>query len=190
MSKRLMRAASLSLATLRMAVAALTLLGLATIWGVAFFSLRQDDNRNLRAAESETRLLAATFAEHAEATIRLIDTAVTMLARDWVADPENFPRIVGEWNSSLAHLALQIGVADRNGLLVYSNLGVSSPPVSLADREHIRVHLDGTHQGLFVSRPSTASSWSPSIPNTSWPSTRACLWPRQRRSRWCAAPAN
>lgn len=153
MSKRLMRAASLSLATLRIAVAALTLLGLATIWGVAFFSLRQDDNRNLRAAETETRLLAATFAEHAEATIRLIDTAVTMLARDWVADRENFPRIVGEWNSSLAHLALQIGVADRNGLLVYSNLGVSSPPVSLADREHIRVHLDGTHQGLFVSRP-------------------------------------
>ena len=153
MSNRLMRAAALSPAMLRIVVGALLVLGLVTIWGVTFFSLRQDENRNMRAAETETRLLAATFAEHAEATIRLIDTAVIMLARDWVADRANFPRIVGEWNASLEHLALQIGVADRDGLLIYSNLGVSSPPVNLADREHIRVHLDGVHEGLFVSRP-------------------------------------
>ncbi|MFN7195109.1 MAG: hypothetical protein ACK5UV_01300, partial [bacterium] len=139
MSNRLMRAAALSPTMLRIAVGALLVLGLVTIWGVTFFSLRQDENRNMRAAETETRLLAATFAEHAEATIRLIDTAVMMLARDWIADQANFPRIVGEWNASLEHLALQIGVADRDGLLIYSNLGVSSPPVNLADREHIRV---------------------------------------------------
>ncbi len=48
---------------------------------------------------------------------------------------------------------LQVGVTDRDGVGVWST-GESAVGLSVADREHVRVHLDGgAADGLFVSQP-------------------------------------
>ncbi|MGE5469048.1 MAG: ATP-binding protein, partial [Ignavibacteria bacterium] len=47
---------------------------------------------------------------------------------------------------------LQIGIVDRAGMLVYSNLGTPQRTY-LGDREHIKVHLNGGPDHLFISAP-------------------------------------
>jgi PAS domain S-box-containing protein len=153
MQKALARPVTIPAAALRLVAALVAIAGLGLIWGNVLVSQRMAQDSGLRTAETEMRLLAATFAEHAEATIRLIDTASNMLAESWARDPERFADAVGEWNANLSHLALQVAVADRSGLVVYSNLGTPTSAVSIADREHFRVHVDGRHEGLFISRP-------------------------------------
>jgi PAS domain S-box-containing protein len=148
-----MRPVSMSIQTLRFVAAAIVLAGLALVWGNVFVSQRMSYEDSIRSSETETRLLAATFAEHAEATIRLIDTASIMLAQAWTRDRAGFDATVSNWSTNLAHLALQVAVADRDAVVAYSNLGTPTSAVSLADREHIRVHLDRKHEGIFVSRP-------------------------------------
>jgi C4-dicarboxylate-specific signal transduction histidine kinase len=148
-----MRPVSMSIKALRLVAAAIVLAGLALVWGTVIVSQRMSYEDSVRAGETETRLLAATFAEHAEATIRLIDTASIMLAQAWTTDRAGFDATVANWSTNLAHLALQVGVADRNAVVAYSNLGTPTSIVNLSDREHIRVHLDRAHDGIFVSRP-------------------------------------
>ena len=146
-----LRLAARVLGNSRTAVAALA--GLAVIWGTLFAFEREHLNASTRAAEMETRLLATTFAEHAEATMRLIDAATVDFAAAWPVDSDAFRAEVARWQDTLGDLALQIGVTDARADIVYSNLGLAGPVVNLSDREHIRVHLDRLHEGLFVSRP-------------------------------------
>jgi diguanylate cyclase (GGDEF)-like protein/PAS domain S-box-containing protein len=57
---------------------------------------------------------------------------------------------------------VQVSIAGPNGTLVWA-VTPGSAGVSVADREHIRVHLNGTHSGLFVSAPlvgRTTGRWS------------------------------
>ncbi len=148
-----MRPVSMSIKALRLVAAAIVLAGLALVWGTVIVSQRMNYEDSVRAGETETRLLAATFAEHAEATIRPIDTASIMLAQAWTTDRAGFDATVANWSTNLAHLALQVAVADRDAVVAYSNLGTPTSIVNLSDREHIRVHLDRAHDGIFVSRP-------------------------------------
>ncbi|MFZ9484193.1 MAG: ATP-binding protein [Alphaproteobacteria bacterium] len=151
MIARATRAAKNALGNLWTVVAALV--GLVLIWGTLAMFEREHHQASIRSTEMETRMLATTFAEHAEATMRLIDAATLDFAAAWPADSEGFRAEVARWEGTLGELALQIAVVDANADIVYTTLGVPSPTVNLRDREHIRVHLDRVHQGLFVSRP-------------------------------------
>jgi len=48
---------------------------------------------------------------------------------------------------------VQIGVSDADGTLVASNLQYPVEKISLADREHFRVHADAKVNGIFISKP-------------------------------------
>ena len=48
---------------------------------------------------------------------------------------------------------VQVAVADAEGLLVASNLRYPVERISVADREHFRVHADGKVVGTFISKP-------------------------------------
>ncbi len=48
---------------------------------------------------------------------------------------------------------VQIAVADAEGLLAASNLRYPVERISVADREHFRVHADGKVAGTFISKP-------------------------------------
>lgn len=47
---------------------------------------------------------------------------------------------------------LQVGIIDADGYLSYSSLGTADR-IYLGDREHFKVHLDRTDDGLFISKP-------------------------------------
>ena len=50
-------------------------------------------------------------------------------------------------------IAVQLGVVDLNGRFMASNIAVPTTPIDLSDREHIKVHLNGLTQGIFISEP-------------------------------------
>jgi diguanylate cyclase (GGDEF)-like protein/PAS domain S-box-containing protein len=57
---------------------------------------------------------------------------------------------------------VQIGIVDANGVVAWGSAAAAGG-VSVADRDHIRVHLDGAHRGLFISAPligRTTGRWS------------------------------
>ena|GEM_PF-1374142 len=131
----------------------LTGLGLVLIWTLHFQLMDRAHSAALAAGEASAQGLARAYAEHARATFRLIDVVSLDLRRLWVQDKASFDRQMDAYGADIGDISLQIGVADRDGMLVYSDLAVPATRVSLADREHIRVQLDSEADALFISRP-------------------------------------
>jgi len=130
------------------------LVGLFVIWGVTAYLTQHAGITAQLNTEERSRLLARSFAEHARATVRLIDLAATQLARAWTESPREFKAQLDHVKRNVSDLTVQLGVTNSEGMLVYSDLGLpGGQPVSLRDREHIRVHLDSDQDKLFISRP-------------------------------------
>jgi hypothetical protein len=143
----------LPVAPLRARALLLTGLGLVLVWALHFQLMDRAHSAALAAGEASAQGLARAYAEHARATFRLIDVVSLDLRRLWVQDKASFDRQLDAYGADIGDISLQIGVADRDGMLVYSDLAVPATPVSLADREHIRVQLDSEADALFISRP-------------------------------------
>ena len=131
-------------------------------------------SRITRAAEAEARDKARSstiiFGERVAATIATIDSLLKVTARDLVQNPEG---------TSLASLVRENGFAARD-LVLLTLVGPDgrvreteqgpAEPVSLVDREHIRVHLDrllpASSGGLFIGKPvlgRVSKKWSVQI---------------------------
>jgi PAS domain S-box-containing protein len=128
-------------------------LGITIIWGITLYLVQNAEKSSLVIAMDRSRLLSRSFAEQARATARLIDLAATQIADDWSADPVQFARQVGRTQKKISDITIQVGVVNSEGMLIYSDLGLPPTPLSLKDREHVRVHLDGKDDTLFISRP-------------------------------------
>lgn len=135
----------------RVVVVAVTLM---VIWVNTWFHLdqaRQD-------AIEQSRLNTANMARVAEAmtarTAEAVDQALLTARELYLRDPVGFT--LPSWARKTAFLNglnIQLAIADATGLVVASSLGVSGPPISIADREHFLVHRNGDGDRLFVSKP-------------------------------------
>jgi PAS domain S-box-containing protein len=149
--------------SLRLQAAFIFFLVLSVIWGFTVYLTQRAEESALRNAEERSQLLARTFAEHTRATVRLVDLAATQLADAWSRGPRAFEAQVERTRQNLSDIALQIGAADSEGMVSYSDLARPTKPVSLRDREHIRVHLDSDQERLFISKPvkgRVSNKWS------------------------------
>jgi PAS domain-containing protein len=98
--------------------------------------------------------LARAFAEQAKASVRAIDLSLLSLREEWRSNPGRFHEAVVRQQTYLVRdIVFQVGVIDADGVLRYSNLAPQKTPVSLADREHFRVHRDRKSDQLFISKP-------------------------------------
>lgn len=109
-------------------------------------------------AERESRRdlenLSRAFAEEVHATVTTVDMSLLQLRAHWQREHrDEFPGIVDELNKELrGRVLLQVAVTDGRGILQFSSAG-NGIGVDLSDREHIRVHLEGRGDHLFVSQP-------------------------------------
>lgn len=108
----------------------------------------------IRGAERNVANLAGAFGGQIYQTIRRLDQAVIHLRDEYESDENGFYQRVGEWQRSVyGDLAFQISIIGPDGLLLFSNMAKSKDRVDLSDREHFKVHKDGTHDFLFISKP-------------------------------------
>jgi diguanylate cyclase (GGDEF)-like protein len=142
---------------LRSSLHATTFLGLALIalsWGGVEFYLGNERTRAEAAAIQNTANLARLFGEHVARLIRANDRILRQIQMSSVNGTlaVDFAR----WSADLGdsdEFIVQLSIADANGMITTSSLGPLMKSVSIADRDHFRVHADSTESGLFIGPP-------------------------------------
>lgn len=132
------------------------------VLGTYWFHLEQSHEIQLQQAKEQT-LLRATQTAHALAlqTRTLIDQVEYIahhMGEHWLRDGKtDFRRVIATAQNTLPDGALiQVAIADKHGNVVFSNLvadNESASRVSIADREHFKVHSQRQTPQLFISHP-------------------------------------
>lgn len=135
------------------AVVAFGVLVVAMLWGAIAWDLWRERIRALAAAEADTANLARVFEEHIQRTVDGLDQTLLHLKAEFERDPRGFRLNEAIANNIiLKRVSVQIAVIDADGLIQDSNVP-GFPRISLADREHFRVHREATADRLFISQP-------------------------------------
>ncbi len=133
-------------------VAAATLT--AMTWSAILVSTHEIANGEREAVFRQTTMAARVFATQAEGVFREIDrtlqTAIYALRRD--RSPDRLMALVSDGALRMDGL-VQIAFTDETGRTMGTNAGPDADRTDLRDREHIRVHLDGKVDRLFISEP-------------------------------------
>lgn len=132
----------------------LLVLLLSGIWGSIYLQLRSTHDQIVSVARRDGDNLSYAFAEQVKASLRGIDLSLISLREAWQSHPKQFHEaVLQQQNYFTREVSFQIGVIDADGMLVYSNLDPTAKPISLADREHFRVHRERASDQLFISKP-------------------------------------
>lgn len=100
----------------------------------------------------ELQQTATLFADQVGNAINAVDVTLRFTAHHLSSHEESIKALVDKGAISLEHLVL-LTFVDKDGNTVESNLGPDPNRTPLADREHIRVHLEGSVDGLFIGKP-------------------------------------
>lgn len=128
------------------------LLGFA--WTLVTAAVLSERNANLMEARREIEALNRITAEQVLRAITAVDYTVgyTAGALAGSSRPGVLGDLVDRGTIRLDTLVL-LSHVDASGRLLETNRGVPAKTVELADREHIRVHLDRQIEGLFIGKP-------------------------------------
>lgn len=135
-------------------------------WGLvllvcAFYwvHLLGDHADRLTDAESQARQRAVQLSAHMTTQVSTLVAGLEYLAKNLAATYDDDPGgafLLAERTARKTFPAgsiIQVAVADASGRLTYSNQPTGVRSVSIADREHFRVHAQGGQPRLFISRP-------------------------------------
>mgnify|MGYP003341710643 FL=1 len=137
----------------RLQAAIIFLLVTMAIWGVSYSFIQNAEKSSIAIANERSLLLSRGLAENVRTTVRLLDLAALQLADDWSKDTKQFAAQIDRTRKKISDLTLQVGAVDSEGFLTFSDLGLPAAPLSLKDREHVRVHLESNRDELFISKP-------------------------------------
>lgn len=142
--------------TVRMSakVCALALTLAVAMWVIITMVGNHEQDAALARARVEGRNLTVALADEIDQALSVIDRAMASVAEQARDDPARVD--FHQMQTQLAGLArpiIQAGIIDADGKLRSSTLVNQPEPIDLSDREHFRVHLDGTQHGLFISKP-------------------------------------
>jgi len=139
-------------------------LAIALIWGGISAQLYEEYHREVAGAEQNSGNLARGFAEHINRTIEGVDQVLLLLRGAFAAGAT--PADLANWTAGTEFnkaLTLQVAMTDAKGIMTASNLGPMATQVDLSDRPHIKVHLEGKEDRLFISVPvlgRVSNKWS------------------------------
>jgi signal transduction histidine kinase len=125
---------------------------LAGLWGVTALQLQRAHDSAIAGAGRDARGMARVFDEHAIRTIEAADQAATYLRSRYQALGERLD-IVADLQQGINPGALYklFSIVGEQGDTVLSSQPFK--PTKLADREHIRVHMQRDSGELYISKP-------------------------------------
>jgi diguanylate cyclase (GGDEF)-like protein len=127
---------------------------LGLLWIGIGITIRYEYDHARTAAIQSTDNLARAFEESTRRTIREIDQTLMSLRGAWLTMGEKFD--FAEWARTQTKAdwqTVQIGLANRDGDIFASTIPIQAGGVNVRDRPHFRVHLDPSHDDLFISDP-------------------------------------
>lgn len=126
---------------------------LVVLWSAVSWNRHDSETQGLNDIRRQTAALALLFARHTTDTFQGVDYVLMDLRDHWVTRPSDLPQQISHFREFLDGAVLQVAIIDAQGIPVFSSLGLPTTPVSLADREHFKVHQGTSRDELFVSRP-------------------------------------
>lgn len=106
-------------------------LTLGPMWAFVLDEIKHERTLTVQAARNNAMNLATAFEAHVLSTIRLMDIVLLDMRED-VLEHTNFGRHVDEELKAYGGFIAQLAVIDRDGRLVFSNLGPSESTWTLA----------------------------------------------------------
>lgn len=141
-------------ASRRLLLLLLLLLALLVPASVAFLTIQLHEQHEDEVAVAASRKLALALTSHLERTVESIESFLDSFSglADETSPQEIYDRLL---TARLPASVIQVTYVDREGAVVASNLLPPGNGLNLADREHIRVHLndDPTGRDIFISKP-------------------------------------
>lgn len=135
-------------------IAAVTFLLIAITWMVVFTVSEQTKQAEIDRSYDASQQLSKVFAEQVARTIDSVESLIDFAAYEILqhGSPDQLKEMADFGALSLGPV-VQIAFVDTEGFTLATNTGLDLARTDLRDREHIRVHLDGKVNGLFVGAP-------------------------------------
>ncbi len=124
------------------------------LWAGIGFDLWHDHRAAEQEAAQETANLALSFEEDITRTVEAVDQTLLFVREAYQHDRTGV--LLGAWTKDrpfLDDFQVQMSLADRNGRMLWSNLGPVSAGVNIADREHFQVQKASGGDALLISKP-------------------------------------
>lgn len=125
------------------------------VLGVVAVMVRQTDLVEIhKALDSSVSVDAKGYAKFVMLNVAIVDRQLTVL-REQHLQGQHLPTqaVMNSRLKELNGMMLQVAVANAEGLVVDSSLGVPNPPVSIADRPHFLDFRNNPKDWLFISEP-------------------------------------
>ena len=136
---------------LAITVAALLFL-LALIWSATLWDISRSEKEVQSTIEITTRTLARALSEHMMSTVKRLELVARELDDAWAPTGNEIIEEANRIKKNVDDLAIQITIVEPTGVVRYSTLPFVAG-VSIADREHFKVHLAPPWREMFVGKP-------------------------------------
>ena len=116
---------------------------IAVVWGSIDFHLSVERERAEQGAIQENSNLARVFEEHIVRTLTGVDRSLLLLRSAYLANPAGFD--IEKWLASPgleSALVPRVGIVGRDGILLASSAGPTTPHVDVGDRPYFRAQQE------------------------------------------------
>jgi signal transduction histidine kinase/ActR/RegA family two-component response regulator len=124
------------------------------LWAAIFALTGSEHDTAMEHARTEVSNLSAAFQGEVERMLDNISGAMELVSQRVRAQVGAFDiQSLAHEIPLLATPGIQATIIAPDGMMQSTTLPFTGKTVDLSDRDHFRVHLDGTHRGLFISKP-------------------------------------